>query len=115
MTGSFVPVSPIAHRTRGEGARARKSCELCWVGGIGVPSTIWGWGGWLIDSLNNFLAVGVFCSLSGYVGWVLDLSLAGDRPASPSLLFEADLSAGEGRTARSLNVWITPLDLEYFN
>ena len=98
--------------TGGEGARARKSRELCWVGGIGVPSTIWGWAGWLIDSPNNFLAVGVCCSLSGDVGWVPDLSLPGDKPASPSVLFGAGLSL---RTARFLNVWIAPLDLEYFN
>ncbi|EXU99679.1 hypothetical protein X797_007146 [Metarhizium robertsii] len=42
--------------TEGEGARARKSRELYWVGGMGVPSTIWGWAGRLIDSPNNFLA-----------------------------------------------------------
>ncbi|KFA54505.1 hypothetical protein S40293_09963, partial [Stachybotrys chartarum IBT 40293] len=33
---------------------------------------------------------------SGDVGWVPDLSLGGDRPASPSVLFGADLSAEEG-------------------
>jgi hypothetical protein len=48
------------------------------------------------------------------VGWVPDLSLAGDKPASPSVRFRAGLSAEEERTASFLNVWIALLDLEFF-
>jgi len=94
--------------TGGEGARARKSRELAWVGGIGVPSTICGW---LPGSPNKLLAVCCCRSFSGDVGWVPDLWLGGDRPASLSVLFGADLSAEVGRTASFLNVRTAPLDL----
>lgn len=88
--------------TGDEGARVRKSGEL---GGSGVPRTI---RGWLVDSPNNLLVVGGCCSLSGDVGRVPDLSLPGDKPASPSVLFGADLSE---RTVRFLSIWMAPLDL----
>ncbi|KAJ0125806.1 Uncharacterized protein HZ326_31092 [Fusarium oxysporum f. sp. albedinis] len=53
-------------------------------------------------------------NFSGDVGWVPDLSLGGDRPASPSVLFVAGLPGEDGRSAMFRSVWSTTLDLECF-
>ena len=49
------------------------------------------------------------------MGWAPDLLAGGERLASPSVLFEADLPAEGGPAARVLNDRIAFLDLEFFD